>query len=140
MAQTRLVREQPSISEQRWQERVEAWRQSGQSQREYCRLQGIALSSLSHWHRELPRRAHLRGQSVESVPEAPGQGVSAETLRWLPVLPPGGSMAIEEARPEGEPGGGFEVVSPRGWLIRVDRSFDVASLRRLLGVLEELSC
>ena len=140
MAQKRLVREQPSVWEQRCQERVEAWRQSGQTQKEFCREQGIAQSSLSRWHRELLRRAHLREQSVEAPAEGPEQRAGAETLRWLPVLPAEGLGRAEEARLEGEAGGRFEVVSPRGWLIRLDRHFDVPSLRQLLGVLEDLSC
>jgi hypothetical protein len=140
MAQTRLVREQPSISEQRWQERVEAWRQSGQTQTEYCSVQGIALSSLSRWHRELPRRAHLRGQSLEAVAETPSPETAGETLRWIPVGCREGLLAELEASAQREPAGRFELVSPRGWVIRLDRHFDGPSLRRLLGVLEEVSC
>jgi hypothetical protein len=37
-------------------------------------------------------------------------------------------------------GGGFEIVLPRGWSVRLGPRFEAESLRRLLGVLEERPC
>ena len=59
--------------EVRWQKHVTGWRQSGMSQAEYCRQQGLAPADMSWWKHELARRdnrrsADKRAKSVEIKP------------------------------------------------------------------------
>jgi hypothetical protein len=113
-----------------WAERVEQWRGSGLSQSEFCRRQGLALTTFNR------KAAALVGEPVR-----PGVATepSEEPPHWLEVRMsgqrPGG--VGESAASLGE---GFEVALDGGWRVRLGRQFDADGLRRLLGVLESLPC
>jgi hypothetical protein len=133
MAQRQLV------WEQRWRERVEAWRRSGQRQQEYCRAHGISASSFSHWKSELSKRDQLRVEAGAAGRVTAGGGATArgsEALRWSEVRLPAAASGL----PVGQEGSGFEIVLPRGWSVRLGPGFEVEPLRRLLAVLSELPC
>ena len=36
-----------------WQQHIDAWHKSGQSQQQYCHAQGIALATFGYWRRKL---------------------------------------------------------------------------------------
>jgi hypothetical protein len=38
-----------------WQKHITAWRQSGQSQKDYCRTQKLKISTLGYWQTRLSR-------------------------------------------------------------------------------------
>jgi hypothetical protein len=126
--------------EKQWRERIEAWRSSGQRQSEFCRAQGLAVSSFSHWKLELARREQLGAGEVGALEplqagrsEAPeGQSLGWQQVPW-PVTPPTGAVP-------GPAGAGLEVVLPSGCLIRLGPWFEAESLKRLLGVLEGVPC
>lgn len=127
---------QSSVWEQRWRERLCAWRTSGQTQQEFCKAQGISISSFSHWKGELAKRDLSRAQAV-SGPVATSDDTSTAlpgTMGWTEVRLP--LMGSGEARP----GSMFEIVLPRGWSVRLGPQFEAEPLRRLLSVLEERSC
>jgi hypothetical protein len=137
MAQKRKVDPAPSVWELQWRERMEAWRRSGQTQQEFCRVHGLSAGSFSHWKSELVRRDGLRA-SVRAADAAAAGGDrrerSPEALSWKEVRWP--AVGAEVA---GD-GAGFEIVLPRGWSVRLGPRFEADSLRRLLSVLEERSC
>jgi hypothetical protein len=137
MAQKRKVNPVQSVWELQWRERIEAWRRSGQTQQEFCRAHGLCAGSLSHWKAELVRREGLRA-SVRTANAAAPSGErrerSPEALSWNEVRWPAGVAEVAGA------GGGFEIVLPRGWSVRLGPRFEAESLRRLLGVLEERPC
>ena len=113
----------------RWVEVVRAWQESGLSQSEYCRREGMYESTLSRW-RQRWQDQQARRQRAEPA---------ALSLREP------GPCWIEVARPEGLEGGGltagrFEVVVRGGRMIRLDPYFDALGLRRLVEVLESLPC
>ncbi len=41
---------------EQWENHISLWRQSGKSQRVYCRENGLAYSSLGYWSRKMSRR------------------------------------------------------------------------------------
>jgi len=55
-----------------WQERIEVWQASGESQRAWCEREGVPLSSMRYW------RKKLSGCSVPAV-------VPSSTSRLIPV-------------------------------------------------------
>src|SRR5436305_1620435 len=74
--------------EQRWRERVEAWRQSGQKQKEFCRAQGISVSSFSHWKCKLARRDAPRSEEPAApvaARRAVGAGQGSVSPAWTEV-------------------------------------------------------
>lgn len=138
MAQKRNGDQVQSVWEFRWRERIEAWRRSGQTQREFCQAHGISAGSLSHWKAELVRRDGLRASASVAGAKV-GRGDSSErtpeALRWTEVGWP--AVGAQEAQDDA----GFEIVLPRrGWSVRMGPRFEAESLRRLLSVLEEPSC
>ena len=38
---------------QEWSDIFSDWRRSGESQREYCRREGVSISAFGYWHRKL---------------------------------------------------------------------------------------
>ena len=139
MAQKRKVNPVESVWELQWRERIEAWRRSGQTQQEFCRAHGLSAGSFSHWKAELVRREGLRVSVRAADAAAGGAGGdrrerSPEALSWSEVRWPAGAVEVAGA------GGGFEIVLPRGWSVRLGPGFEAESLRRLLSVLEERPC
>lgn len=136
MAQKRKVNPVQSVWELQWRERIEAWRRSGQTQQEFCRAHGLSAGSFSHWKAELVRREGVRAAVRASDAAAPGgdrRDRSPEALSWSEVRWPAAAEVAED-------GGGFEIVLPRGWSVRLGPRFEAESLRRLLSVLEERPC
>jgi len=134
MAQEGKVKRSRPLPEQKWRERVEAWRRSGQSQEEFCRTQGICPRGLSRWKIRLSRQ----GQE----PSVPGSSLAAsssplerspEVLGWTEIGWPTPEGARGQAMSSGSE---FEVVLPRGWSVRLGPRFEAEPLRRLLSVLE----
>ena len=137
MAQKRKVNPVQSVWELQWRERIEAWRRSGQTQQEFCRAHGLSAGSFSHWKAELVRREGLRASVRAADATAPGgerRERSPEALSWSEVHWPAGAAEVAGY------GGGFEIVLPRGWSVRLGPRFEAESLRRLLSVLEERPC
>lgn len=54
--------------EQVWQRNVEAWRQSGLSQKAFCQRNHLALSTFGRWLQQLNKRSNLVSACVEIVP------------------------------------------------------------------------
>jgi transposase-like protein len=57
-----------------WQRHVEAWRESGLSQADYCRQQGLNPKTLSAWSRRalpIDKSAPLEIIAVQVTPSAP---------------------------------------------------------------------
>jgi hypothetical protein len=54
-------------SREQWRELLERFEHSGQSREQFCREQGLTLSSFAHWRRELGK-AGARRRAVASAP------------------------------------------------------------------------
>ena len=116
--------------ESRWQERVEEWKRSGQSQREFCRERGFAVSTFSRWKCEL--LGGLGRGSCGSVACRPVESAShpgSESGLSFAEVPWSSSQAAE-----------LELMLPSGWSIRLGQRFESEALRRLLAVLGSGPC
>ena len=51
-------------TEERWAERVAAWRASGQTSREYCEGRDFTAGGLRHWAYRLRKAAGLKASSL----------------------------------------------------------------------------
>ena len=117
-----------TVSPPEWQERVESWQRSGLSQREFCRRHGYALATFNR------KAVRLLGKSSEAAVAPTG-----ESPQWLEVRM-SGSRLESSGRAERLLGEGFEVVLAGGYRVCLGPHFDAEGLRRLLRVLESLSC
>jgi hypothetical protein len=67
---------------QEWGDIFSDWRKSGESQRGYCRREGIPISAFGYWHRKLERHGEQRRLvRVGSLPLLPGAGRNGFTAR-----------------------------------------------------------
>ena len=129
-----------------WVKRVERWRDSGLSAKEFAAEIGVNPWTLAHWKWRLgaEQRGKLRPGSnkssparpsaltfVEVAPTAVAEAVSAPPSRKTPAAV---RPAKERVAPAGhEP---LEVVLLNGLRIRVPVQFEAASLGRVVAVLQ----
>lgn len=97
-----------------WLDRVERWRASGLSTREFAAHIGVNANTLASW------RWKLRRSGAEEALGAP------VPLQFVEV------RATEPAGTEAH----LEVVLRHGQVVRVPRDFDETALRRLVDLLE----
>lgn len=102
-----------------WAKRVERWKDSGLSAREFAAEVGVNEHTLSRWRRRLAAAGE------------PGRSETAITPSFVEIVSVAG--IVEAATVVAEP---LEVVLPRGLRIRVPSRFDPASLLRLVATLE----
>ncbi len=108
-----------------WSKRVERWRESGLSIKEFARELGINAHTLAGWRWRLRAVERSGATPHGSDPSRRRGGAKRER-------PP--IELIEIVRdPAGEHP--FEVTSASGWTVRVPAHFDGEALRRLLSVL-----
>ena len=117
-----------------WTKRVERWRESGLTAKEYAAEVGVNANTLSHWGWRLhgEERGPRKGRrGAEGVPARVG---------WVEVVAPDGAISSPatevEIAPAVPPSGWFELDVGRGRVIRVPADFDRDALDRLLAVVE----
>ena len=100
-----------------WRDRVERWKQSGKTAREFARLEGIRPETLAWWKWRLQRQ--------DAVPQAPAE-VTAPRL-----------VAVHVAGAEPEPAAStLDLVLACGRVVvRVGPEFDERTLRRVVDAL-----
>ncbi len=55
------VAEPVEVRHARWAKRVEAWERSGQSQRAWCKAEGVSLSTFQWWRQRLAKEVLSEG-------------------------------------------------------------------------------
>ena len=79
-------------TEKEWTEILHRFESSGEEPREFCRREGLALSSLQRWRRRLG--ALPRARFVELIPEK-GAGTAAASWSLEVTLPHGVSLRLQ---------------------------------------------
>jgi transposase len=110
------------VSREVWAERVERWRDSGLTAKEYAAEAGVNAHSLSWWKWRLSSGATARGRAPRRRRSIPAPATTSP-LTFV-------EMTTTVAR---EP---LEVVLPSSIRILVPSTFDAPTLGRLLDVLE----
>jgi hypothetical protein len=98
-----------------WRQVIRRWRKSGLTAGAFCLEHGLRQASLYAWQRTLAQR------DAEAIPFAQVHVVADETSEPL-------SPSVLTA---------FELVLANRRVLRIGTSFDAATLRRLLPLLEE---
>lgn len=110
------------VSREAWAKRVERWRDSGLTAKEYAAEAGINAHSLSWWKWRLSSGATAQ----ERVPRGRRATASPAIAGPLTFVEMSAAVAHEP----------LEVVLPSSIRIRVPSTFDAPALGRLLDVLE----
>jgi transposase-like protein len=103
-------RRDPELEKQ-WRRRVAAWRESGQSAREFCETHGLSVPALYSWRRVLKQRDRERTEGASPF-------VAVEVA------------ATESAAP-------IEIVLGNGTRVLVNRGVMHRELATVLGALDE---
>jgi transposase-like protein len=106
-----------------WRQAIEEWQQSGLSVTAFCQQRQLQLPSFFRWRKLLARR---------DQPAQPAEATTTSSALFVPV-----QLRLPAPAGAEQP---FEVVLASGRVLRVLPGFDAASLRLLLGVLEEAPC
>jgi hypothetical protein len=104
-----------------WSKRIERWKESGLSAKEFAAEIGVTPSALSWWKWQLGRKI--------DAPKAPGQRRRSRKASLSP-------MTFVEMAPRA-PAESLEIVWPSGVRIRVPADVDPSALGRVLDVLEK---
>jgi transposase len=105
-----------------WIKRIERWRESGLTAKEFAAEIGVNAATLMHWRYRLA--AETRGAAPGTV------GPKQEAVSFVEV-----KAAPAEIGPPDRAQSAFEVVLASGAIVRVPPHFDAATLRRLLDVM-----
>ncbi len=108
-----------------WSKRVERWRDSGLSAKEYAAETGLKASTLSYWKWRL---------KSEAKPAPRSTSLAKATARKQPQ---GRSLTFVEVAPGAIAASLFEVELAHGVVVRVPMDFDADALGRLLAVVEQ---
>lgn len=109
-------------SRETWTKRIERWRESGLTAKEFATEIGVNAGTLTHWRYRLA--AETRGSAPHTA------GTSKGALSFIEVKTSAGA-----AEPASHAPPAFEIVLASGAVVRVPAHFDAATLRRLLDVM-----
>jgi hypothetical protein len=110
-----------------WQAHVEAWRESGLTQRAYCRRHELPEGHLSHWKHRLEKAQRRRSAETQLVPIRMMEESAPRTDRANKRLPRGGDA-----------GGDLALAFGNGLRLEIGNGFHPDTLRRVLEVLGDM--
>ena len=114
------VQKRTRVSREEWAKRVERWRDSGLSAKEFAEQAGVDSDRLRHWKWRLAK-----------------EGVEPKTTSVKPaaVSPPLAFVEVTTTPPLDRDHEVIEILAPSGFRIRVPQRFDAESLRRVLAAM-----
>ncbi len=113
----RQARSRSVEKERFWQGVLKEQAKSGLTVKAFCRQRGVSVPSFYAWRRKLrKRKSDIAGQE-----DAPPRMVPVTVLPPVPAVREIGRVPVE-------------IVTPRGFTLRVDRTFSPADVAELLQV------
>jgi transposase-like protein len=126
-----------------WEEVLRRWRESGQSVRAFCRVEGLREWACYFWRRELARRGDRDAAGDDLRPQVRSAApVSRSSTRVSPRhAPTPAFLPVRVVEPRATAAvGGVEIVLAQGRTVRVPPGFDRQTLADVLAVLEARPC
>ena len=109
---------------QEWASRVQQWRQSGQTARDFARARGFNHNTLTHWAWRLGAGKRLPARSPARKQSPAREGRPGKQAAFIEIM----SQTIADGR--------FELELAGGRVLRIPPRFDAESLVQLVRVLE----
>jgi transposase len=109
-----------------WAKRVERWKDSGLTAKEFAAELDVSASSLTFWKWKLGRLAHGEPLKPRKRRKPRAEGDAHTSPKFLQLVPTTAARDVS---------GSFEVVFVSGVVVRVPHDFDDSALTRLVGVL-----
>lgn len=106
-----------------WAKRIERWKDSGLSAKEFCNETGIRPRSLAWWQWQLGRKAQEPTPAPTPITRETASAPPPSSMTFVEV-----STSLARAP--------YEIVLARGRRIVVPPDFDAPTLERLLVILE----
>jgi transposase-like protein len=110
-----------------WAKRVERWRDSGLSVKEFARELGVNHHTLAGWRYRLGAEEQSTATSKHAGESTPRSGARSDETKAIEFVELVRAPTTEQR---------FEVVAANGWTVRVPAQFDGEALRRLLTIVE----
>ena len=108
-----------------WAKRVERWRDSGLSVKEFARELGVNHNTLAGWRYRLGVEELARATSTHAGESSTRGGARPDETKAIEFVELVRAPAAEQR---------FEIVAASGWTVRVPAQFDGEELRRLLAI------
>jgi hypothetical protein len=102
-----------------WRRWMGKWKRSGLTQAEFCRRHGLKVGSFSWWK-------HKLSEPAGSLRPIPRRSRRREAVEFVELTAPVSSTAPSRCS------AGYEVILPRGAVIRLPVDFDSARVGRLI--------
>ena len=117
----------PTSRREFWQAHVEAWRESGLTQRAYCREHELPEVQLSHWKHRLQEGRRRRDSKSQLIPVRviEGSAACAEHSHWH-------RPRSDDRRSD------LTLVLSNGWRLEIGEGFKPATLSRVLEALRHV--
>jgi transposase-like protein len=110
-----------------WAKRVERWRDSGLSVKEFARELGVNHNTLAGWRYRLRVEELACATSKHAGESTARSGAKSDERKAIEFVELARASTTEQR---------FEVVAANGWIVRVPVQFDGETLRRLLAIVE----
>ena len=111
-----------------WQDHVDAWWESGRTQRAYCQEHGLCEAQFSHWKGRLRKGSRCRGVETQLVPVSVIEELAPRTGRVE------GHAQSQAADRQAD----LTLVFSNGSRLEIGEGFDSGVLRRVLEVLGDV--
>lgn len=121
----------PKTNREVWKKRVERWRDSGLSAKDFAKESGINALTLQYWSSRLNKEKRQK-KNGEHTAKLPTQWSQVDT-GFVQVVPVSRSLAANSI----EPTAPFEIILNRGVQLLVPPDFETPAFLRLLSALEE---
>lgn len=142
------IRRCDAEKQRQWEAVMRRWKESGQSVRQYCRIEGLRESAFYFWRRQLARRCptedavnSARPPARAATPTVPSPKRLALRQGTAPAFLPVHVVGAASENPAlATAVQGVEIILRQGRTVRVPAGFDRQTLADVLAVLEVATC
>jgi hypothetical protein len=132
-----------------WRERLKAWKASGLSLPEFCRLNGLNLHTVRFWQKNILKSNEVVSKNRSEIPKSDQKAKpkvrpkKPKRVNFAQVSIADNSqlqVVAKEIEPQNLRVFNVEIATPKGFFIRVAIAADAASLAMVIRATEQALC